>query len=154
MNATHDIEDAFWFLSVKLGYQRFRSEYFPAHFGNAVVEYRSPDLRVQVTKDHGHFLCDFAPAREPVEWFDLDIVLRDLGEDTAADDLLAQQGASLESVAKCVEQNIDRVHEQFNEDAHPECRAKLKAGRLRRVRKLFGDKIADQISKNHRDGDG
>ena len=80
MNATHDIEDAFWFLSVKLGYQRFRSEYFPAHFGNAVVEYRSPDLRVQVTKDHGHFLCDFAPAREPVEWFDLDIVLRDLGE--------------------------------------------------------------------------
>ena len=150
MNATHDIEDAFWFLSVKLGYQLFRSEYSAAHFGNAIVEYRSPGLRVQVMKDRGHFLCDFAAAREPVEWFDLDVVLRDLGEDRAADDLFAENGSSLESVAKCVEQTIDRVREQFNEDAHPECRARLQAGRLRRARRLLGEKIADQMVKNER----
>jgi hypothetical protein len=148
MNATHDIEDAFWFLSVKLSYQRFRSEYSPDHFGNVIVEYRSPGLRVQVTKERGHFLCDFAAAREPVEWFDLDVVLRDLGEDRAADDLFVEKGSSLESVAKCVEQNIDRVREQFNEDAHPEFRARLKAGRLSRAMKLFGEKLADQIVKN------
>jgi hypothetical protein len=154
MNATEDIEDAFWFLPVKLGYQRFRSEYSAAHFGNAIVEYRSPGLRVQVTKDRGHFLCDFAVASEPVEWFDLDVVLRDLGEDKAADDLLAQKGSSLEWVAKCVEQNIDRVREQFNEDAHPELRARLKAGRVSRARNLFGDKIADQMVKNERGNGG
>jgi hypothetical protein len=148
MNATHDIEDAFWFLSVKLGYQRIRSEYSPAHFGNAIVEYRSPGLRVQVTKDRGHFLCDFAAPREPIEWFDLDIVLRDLGEERAADDLLAQKGSSLESVAKCVEQTIDRVRGQFSEETYSDCRVRLKEGRLRRVRKYFGDKIADQIVKN------
>jgi hypothetical protein len=145
MTAAEDIEDAFWFLNVKLGYERSRNQYASAPNGNVVVYYESSDLRVRVTKDRGQFLCDFAASKEPTEWFDLEIVLRDLGEDKASDDLIAQGWSSLDSLASCIEQTIDRIRAQFSEDSRSESRARLKEGQLRRVRKLFGDKIADQI---------
>ncbi len=145
MSAAEDIEDAFWFLDIKLGYQRSRYEHAPAPNGNASVDYRSPGLWVKVTKDRGQFFCDFSAPRGPTEWFDLEIVLRDLGEDRAADDLIAQKWSSLDALASCVEQTIDRIRAHFSEDAFSESRVRLKEGQLRRVRKHFGDTIADQL---------
>lgn len=147
MNAFEDIEDAFWFLDIKLGYQRSRHDYAPAPNGNAVVDYRSPGLWVIVTKDRGQFFCHFAVPTEPAEQFDLEIVLRDLGETKAADDLIAQKWSSLGALANCVEQTIDRIRPQFDENVFSETRTRLKEGQLRRARDLFGDKIEDQLIK-------
>ncbi len=146
MNAAEDIEDAFWFLDIKLGYQRSRP-YVPAANGNAIVDYRLADLWVTVTKDRGQLFCHFAAPREPAEQFDLEIVLRDLGEDKVADDLIAQSWSSLDSLASCVEQSIDRIRARFSEDAFSDSRVRLKEAQLRRFRKHVGDKMADQVIK-------
>jgi hypothetical protein len=146
MNAAEDIEDAFWFLDIKLGYQRSRP-YVPPANGNAIVDYRSPDLWVTVTKDRGQFVCHFAAPREPAEQFDLEIVLRDLGEDKAADELIAERWSSLDSVASCVEETIARIRARFSENAFSESRARMKEAQLRRFREHVGNKIADQLLK-------
>jgi hypothetical protein len=146
MDAAIEIEQAFSFLEQDLAYRRGRSEYHRAQFGNALVEYQSPRLRIRVTKDRGQFFCAFAAPKEPVEWFDQEIILRDLGEGQAADDFIAQRWSSLDAVATSVRRTIERICERFGEETYSESRGRFKEGQLRRVRKLVGDKIADQMA--------
>ena len=146
MSAAEDIEDAFWFLDIKLGYQRSRYQHTPAPNENASVDYRSPGLWVKVTKDRGQFSCDFAAPREPTEWFDLEIVLRDLGED---------KGSRRSHRAEMVVFGCSRQLRRTDHRSYP---CALQRGcilrepnetegrcELRRVRKHFGDTIADQL---------
>lgn len=144
---------AFSFLEKDLTYQRITTEYDSARFGNAIVEYRSPRLRIRVTKDRGQYVCDFAAPRGPAEWFDQDIVFRDLGEDHAVDEVVIQRWSSLDAVAASVKEAIERIAHLFTDERYLASRARFQNGQLRRVQKLFGDSVAGQIGGKTR-GEG
>jgi hypothetical protein len=138
MTGDQEIVRSFLFLENELGYSRVRNDYDPLHFGNAIVEYRSPLLRIRVTKDRGGFLCDFA-APGAQEWFDQEIVFRVLGEDQAVQDLIAQRWSSLDAVAASVKQTIVRISGLFSEESYAESRARFQDSQRRRATDLFGD---------------
>jgi hypothetical protein len=147
MTADEDIVDEFRFLEYERGFHSIRQEYSAAHFGNAIVEYLSPGLRIQVTKDRGQFFCCFATVREPFEWFDQETVFCDLGEERVVAALIAQRWSSLGAVARAVRESLDRVFKQFEDGNYPESRRRFKALQQARVRRLLGDKIADQLAQ-------
>src|SRR5882757_7696084 len=117
MRADQQITDRVAFVERQRDVRRIRSEYNPVVFGNAVVEYSSPDLRLRVTKDRGQFLCDFAATNGPLEWFTLGIVFRDLGESASLDALIAEKWSSLDSVAATVEDHFSRILDLFSEQS-------------------------------------
>lgn len=104
------------------------------------MEYSSPKLRVRVSKDRGQFLCDFAAPTEPTEWFDQEVVFRDLGEDLTIDALISQGWSSLEAVAHAVEDHLDRVIELFG-DRYLASRNRFQVLKQIRVKKLFGGHV-------------
>src|SRR6266404_6870281 len=106
MQADLEIVNQFSFLETERDFRCVRRTYDRAHFGNAIVEYESSNLRLRVTKDRSQFFCDFAAAKGSVEWFDQDIVFRDLGEASVIDALIAQQWSSVEDVAKNIRASV------------------------------------------------
>jgi hypothetical protein len=146
-----DIEIAalFSFLEEEHGFRRVRQMYAAAHFGNAIVEYESSNLRVRVTKDRSQFLCYFATPRAP-EWFDQEVVFRELGEDSAIDTLIAQSWSAAADVAKSIRARLDRITELFSEARYPQSAARLAERQHERVRRLFGDEVADRLIRKER----
>jgi hypothetical protein len=140
MTADQEIANTFSFVEQMPGARRIRCEYHAAHFGNAIVEYDSPRLRVRVTKDRGAFLCDFASPEPPVEWFDLEVVFRVLGEDRTIDALIAESFTSLESIGRAVEDNLEPICERFGEAHYADSRKRFHEHLEARVRWLLNRK--------------
>lgn len=124
MNSVDMIVHAFAFLEANLSYRQVRSEFDARNFGNAIIEFWSPQLLVRVTKDRGQYFCDFANPRQG-EWFELENVFRDLGEDQVLGDLIAQRWSSLDAVADSVRLTIKRISSLFEDEFYPESRARL-----------------------------
>ena len=115
MAADQEIANQFSFLETERGFRCIHRSHDPAHFGNAIVEYVSANLRIRIVKDRGQFWCEFARSRGVTEWFDEDVVLRALGDDATSDALIAQQGSSLHEVARTTRESLERVSELFSD---------------------------------------
>ncbi|HTA20591.1 MAG TPA: hypothetical protein VK989_14965, partial [Polyangia bacterium] len=81
------------------------------------------------------------------EWFDEETVLRDVGEDQLVDDLIAQRWSSLSAAAAAVRRCIERISVRFSDENFANSRARFHEGQRRRVARLFGDKVADQLGR-------
>jgi hypothetical protein len=145
MQGDREIANQFSFLEAERGFRCVRRTYDAAHFGNAIVEYMSSSLRVRVIKDRGQFLCDFAASKGSLEWFDQEVVFRELGEGAAIDTLAAQGWSPVADVANSVRTSLDRIVELFSEGNYRQSAARFAELRGERVRRLFGDKVAEQV---------
>ena len=145
MNPLEDIAEAFSFLEQEHGFLCVTRRYYPSLFGNAVVEYESPVLRVKVVRDRTQYFCAFAVRRDPIEWVDLDTLLHDLGEQRELDDLSSGELLSLEAVAASVRRHFVRLAALFDDRVYAESCARFNEYKRARVRTLFGDRFADQL---------
>jgi hypothetical protein len=143
MQGDLEIATRFSFLETERDFRCTGRRYDAAHFGNAIVEYESSTLRLRVIKDRSQFFCDFAAPRGAVEWFDQEVVFRDLGEDSAVDALIAQRWSSAEELAESIRARLDRIGELFSDDNYQASAARFGELRHERARKLFGDPVPE-----------
>jgi hypothetical protein len=71
------------FLNADCGFVVVHQEYYPEHFGNALVVMQSGQCRIRILKEKGQVLVEFGPLWAPQDWacdtpdvwFDLAILL-------------------------------------------------------------------------------
>jgi hypothetical protein len=107
-------------------------------FGNTVVDFASPTLRVRVTKDREQFLVDLAPAQLAAEWFDLDVVLELLGAPTQLPDGRPFVEGSLDELSRLLLQHLAAIEPLFHKSAFAATKGQLKRLQAQRVERLFG----------------
>jgi hypothetical protein len=106
-------------------------------FDNAVVFFEGPSLRVQVRRERSHISVEVATA--PVgTWYDLPLVLRWLGENTALKDSDPPMAHSTRELATILRQHFPRIQEALHPKHAATAAAELEALKDERAIERWG----------------
>ncbi len=128
---------AFAFLEQARGF-RLAGDEVGESSGDALVDFESPTLRVRVLRDRGQVFLDVAPAGDPPTWFDLPLLLGFLGEQEAADTLLAGGQRDVHEVAGLLRAYYDGIERTLGASRSPDVVRRLTQLRLARADQRFG----------------
>ena len=131
------VRAAFAFLERDHDYREESSHYDAQSFGNAAVDYRSPRLRLGVTKDRGQFFTRFAAAHAG-SFFDEQVVLQYLGAVDEADRLVQLRWQSLDLQADVVRRHLAAIEAAFSPERYDQTARELKRLQHARAEALFG----------------
>ena len=127
-----EIVRAFAFLEKDFGFDRKDSRLDTASFGDCLVEYRSGSMALRALRDRGQYFVELSPLTDPLDWYEVSIVLEAL-------DLPGDGGEPrLQEKADAARRHLPALVNIYGSRSPEELRQAVRAGAERRARRRFG----------------
>ena len=132
------MRSAFSFLEREYGFRPVHEEYLAEFFGNAVLQFATEQLMVQVICDRNQYFCRFGSPTDPQVCFAEATILQALEENVDYQSLVQSKWASLYNLATIVQRHFPRIIAMFATEMYPTTRSTLITLRRRHLEETLG----------------